>query len=745
VPFASVIVDIPTRALREPFTYAIPDELVSELSIGCAVLVDFGNRPAVGWVIDLLMSTELERVRPLRSVLSAALFDSTSALLALEVARDYCAPPIEALRLFLPPGAAPRLAKRTVDGVETWALEEPSVGPVDERWVERVPESDFRPARNATMQRALLDALVEGPVSAAELRAALGSVDGALRRLESTGSVRIEERRRFRASHGAGRPAPRHGALSDGQTEALRAIANATVGETILLDGVTGSGKTEVYLRSIESCVERSLSAVVLVPEISLTPQTVGRFRTRFGASIAVLHSRLGAGERRDEWDRIASGEARVVIGARSALFAPIQNLGIIVIDEEHSSSYKQGQAPRYDARSVAARVAKARSAVLVLGSATPSMEMREAAERGELTRIALPERVGGGVLPVAQIVDMGVEFNAGHRSMFSRPLTQALLETAEAGHRAVLLLNRRGFASFLLCRECGYVPTCESCSTSLTFHDAGRPRLVCHHCGAIHTPPATCPDCGGPYLRQFGAGTQRVEAELRELLPDTPIVRMDADTTTGKGGHERVLTEFESLPGGVLIGTQMVAKGLDYPDVALVGVLNADTTLHLPDFRSAERTYQLLAQVAGRAGRGDIKGRVVIQTYWPDHPAIRSAAFHDPESFYLDEAITRKELRYPPFGRLANVVVSGVDEAAVKRSAEILAAALKASAGEKIEVLGPCTAPLARVKRQHRWHVLVRGARDTSLSSLVCEALEEVPRADGVSLAPDIDPADLL
>lgn len=745
MPFASVIVDIPTRALREPFTYGIPAELIGDIAVGCAVLVDFGRRPAVGWVVGVADSTELAQVKPLNAILSPSMFDAVGAQLALEIAREYCAPPVEALRLFLPPGAAPRLVRRQTEAGEAWILEEPSVGPVDERWVELAAESEFRPARNATMQRAVLDALAEGPVSAAELRATLGSVDGALRRLEATGAVRIQERRRYRAVHGALRAAPRHGELSQGQSNALEAIAGAAPGETILLDGVTGSGKTEVYLRAIESCVERDLAAVVLVPEISLTPQTVGRFRTRFGASIAVLHSRLGAGERRDEWDRIASGEARVVIGARSALFAPVRNLGIIVIDEEHSSSYKQGQAPRYDARSVALQVARARGCVLVLGSATPSMEMRDAADRGVITRVAMPERVGGGVLPEAHVVDMGSEFNAGHRSMFSRPLTEALLETAKAGHRAVLLLNRRGFASFLLCRECGYVPTCESCSISLTFHDTGRPRLVCHHCGAVRTPPATCPDCSGPYLRQFGAGTQRVETELRELLPDTPIVRMDADTTTGKGGHERVLTEFESVSGGVLIGTQMVAKGLDYPDVALVGVLNADTTLHLPDFRSAERTYQLLSQVAGRAGRGDVSGRVIIQTYWPDHPAVRSASMHDPDSFYANEAVSRKELRYPPYGRLANVVVSGIDNGAVKQAAEQLAAELGSHPNADIEILGPCTAPLARVKRQHRWQVLLRGPRDAALPEIVCGALERVRRVEGVSFAPDIDPTDLL
>jgi primosomal protein N' (replication factor Y) (superfamily II helicase) len=559
--------------------------------------------------------------------------------------------------------------------------------------------------------------------------------------------VRVESRRRMRDAGVRERPAPRHRTLTDGQTQALSAIAEslaAKSGEVILLDGVTGSGKTEIYLRAIEGVLELGRSACVLVPEISLTPQTVGRFRTRFGDEVAVLHSRLSAGERFDQWDLVRTGAARIVVGARSALFAPHKDLGLIVIDEEHESSYKQGSAPRYHARDVAVHLASLTGATLVLGSASPSMESRRQCQTGRWKRVELPQRATGGQLPPVTVVDMTAEFADGHRSMFSRPLVAALKRVAERRQKAVLFLNRRGFASFLLCRDCGFVPECDSCATSLTYHEVGQ-RLACHHCGATRAVPPSCPRCGSPYLRQFGAGTQRVEAELAALLPDVPIVRMDADTTTGKGGHERALAHFEGLGTGVLLGTQMIAKGLDYPEVTLVGVINADTTLHLPDFRAAERTYQLLEQVAGRAGRGDEPGEVVIQTYWPDHPAIVAAAAHDPARFYAAEEPERRETHFPPYGRLANVLAWGKERADVAKAADGIADALRQRAPSDWEVIGPSPAPLSRLKGVWRWHILVKAPEDATMPETVSAALGAVKRIGGVFTAADIDPVDLL
>jgi primosomal protein N' (replication factor Y) len=789
---AQVVVDVPTRALTEPFDYAVPAELDEATITGAPVLVPFGGQRVVGYVVGRTSSTAFAgELRDIEAVLGGPLFGPHVPALASWIAHEYVCPLADAMRLFLPPGGSPsalavyRVAGerphgavqaaawdeveragevssaklRTLDpryagaasalaraGIlsREWRFRAAAVGAVDDRWAQLAVGSEFEPSARATAQRSVLEALANGPVRVAELSAELGSVDAPLRALVAAGAVTTEQRRRIRAPQFAVRSAPRHAVLSGGQCAALSALEDARPGSCVLLEGVTGSGKTEVYLRAIEDVVAGGGSAIVLVPEISLTPQTVGRFRARFGELVAVLHSRLSAGERYDQWDQVRTGDARVVVGPRSALFCPAHDLRLVVIDEEHDSSYKQGSAPRYHAREVARRLCAATGAVLVLGSATPSFESRNAAETGQFARVALPERVAGGSMPPVEIVDMAEEFREGHRSMFSRPLTAALLDVAARGAKAVLFLNRRGFASFVLCRECGYVPRCDNCSVALTYHEVGQ-RLVCHHCGATRPLPVRCPTCSSPYLRQFGTGTQRVESELQALVPDLPIVRMDADTTGGKGGHERRLVEFETLRSGVLLGTQMVAKGLDYPEVELVGVVNADTTLHMPDFRSGERTFQLLEQVAGRAGRGSAGGRVVIQTYWPDHPAILAAAAHDPEAFYRQELPLRAALRYPPCGRLARVVLTGRDNASVRSSAESVASALTAVAPEGVSVLGPSPAPLARVKESYRWHVLVKAPLETDLASLLWTGLTASQVSGGVSVAPDIDPMDMM
>ena len=744
--FAHVVVDIPARELDTHFDYLVPKEL-GDVGVGSCVLVDFANRPAVGYVLGLADSTAHDRVKPLRHVLGGPYFGAEGASVARWIAEEYAAPLSESVRLFTPPGGTPRLAKVAVAGGEEWVLRRAGVGPVDDRWALLTEAgAAFVPKANATMQRAVLDALNAGPVRVAELSADLGSVDSTLRRLQDLGVVEIEHRRRFRELGGEARPAPRPAHLTAGQVAALEAIEVAgTGGGVVVLDGVTGSGKTEVYLQSIERTLAEGRTACVLVPEIALTPQTVGRFRTRFGDDIAVLHSRLSPGERFDQWDRLRTRDARIVVGARSALFAPLQDLGLIVIDEEHEPSYKQGSSPRYHARDVAVRLAGEHGATLVLGSATPSLETLEKCESGQWTRVKLPERVSGRAMPSVEIVDMGREFAEGHRSMFSRPLLASLEGVIDRGEKAVLFLNRRGFASFLLCRECGFVPACDSCATSLTFHEVGS-RLACHHCGAVRAVPVECPRCGSPYLRKFGAGTQRVEAELAASVPGIPVVRMDADTTQGKGGHERALAAFEGIEGaGVLLGTQMIAKGLDYPEVTLVAVIDADTTLHLPDFRASERTYQLLEQVAGRGGRGERPGHVVIQTYWPDHPAVQAVAAHDPESFHETERAARRELGYPPFGRLANLLVWGRDSGAVARSAEALCRLMQEGLPQGWTLVGPSPAPLSRLKGNWRWHVLLKAPQNAKVGPFLADVLRKAPRENGVLLTADIDPADLL
>ena len=739
---ARVIVDVPARALSEPFDYLVPEELRDRVGVGCPVAVPLGPRRCVGYVVGLADSTDYAgQLRPIDAVLGVPVFAVEALSLAEWIAAEYVAPLSEAMRLFLPPGGAPRVV-RTPAG---WSYEGRQMAPASEKLVTRVEGSMFLPRGNAHVQRAVLDALTAGPLTTAELAADIPGAAGAVAALEKLGAVSSVERRKYRLPGGRSGPPVTH-QHTDEQSRAIDAIV-ASVGSgggVVLLEGVTGSGKTEVYLAAIEQVLRQGRSAIVLVPEISLTPQTVGRFRSRLGDDVAVIHSRLSAGERFDQWQLALDGAVRVVVGARSALFAPLPDVGLVVIDEEHEPSYKQGQSPRYHAREVAERLCSSAGATLVLGSATPSLEALYRAETGRYTHVRLTHRVGGGTPPAIEVVDMTAEFSGGNRSIYSASLVGALKETASRREKAVLFLNRRGFASFVLCRECGFVPECDSCSVSLTYHDDSG-RLECHHCGSSKALPVTCPRCGSAYLRKFGAGTQRAESDLLALVPELHVVRMDADTTSRKGGHERALLEFESHESAVLLGTQMIAKGLDYPDVTLVGVLNADTSMHVPDFRAAERTYQLLEQVSGRAGRGTRPGRVIIQTYWPDHPAVRAVLSSDAEVLYAAEREDRAVLGFPPFGRIANIVASGRSAQAVREVAHAAADALRGAMPEGFSLVGPAPAPIMRVKGNWRWHLLLKAQPGADLPGLLARALEPVQVPEGVTRIVDVDPVGML
>ncbi len=808
---ASVILDIPTQALDAPYTYAVPESIDNEswrmdgemgdesscavlphpdcsgdetfasvrggsalnldgaaVEVGCAVLVSFGHRKAVGFVValeeadpdawNLKEGGKPRRLKPIERVLSKPYFDEEAAACAQWLSERYLAPLSSCVRLFTPPGGVPRVVKTRAGG---WRIEEPAVGEVDDRWVVPLEGlASFQPRKNAVKQAAIVQALRAGELRVAELTAEFGAVSAPLKALEAQGVVRIESRRRMRGLQTltafVPSPKPR---LTVGQAEALAAIDAARergLGEVVVVDGVTGSGKTEVYLQAIEATLAAGRTACVLVPEISLTPQTVARFRGRFGETVAVMHSRMGQGERFDQWDFVRSGQARVVVGARSALFAPLRNVGLVVIDEEHEGSYKQDSAPRYVARDVAAWMVRRSGGALVLGSATPSIEALYAcAKDASWRRVALPERANGKPLPKVEVVDMAKEFHGGSRSMFSSRLTHALEEELACGRKAVLLLNQRGFAKFLLCRDCGFVPECPSCSTSLTYHEKGC-LLACHHCGYRTPAPPVCPECGSPYLKKFGAGTQRVEAELRALLdamphvgPDVPIVRMDADTTSGKGAHQRLLEQFAAAGAAVLLGTQMIAKGLDFEDVTLVGVINADTQLHLPDYRAGERTFSLIEQVAGRAGRAQLPGRVLVQTYEADAVAIRAAAAYDRPLFLRDELPKRKMLGYPPYVRMANVLVWGKDEDGVRRVAtdlcKDLCARVRDFGGEGWTVLpaGPCV--LAKLRGSFRRHIVVKCPLDADLSGVLLPLFRARKADPAANVAVDVDPEDLL
>ena len=478
-----------------------------------------------------------------------------------------------------------------------------------------------------------------------------------------------------------------------------------------LIHGVTGSGKTEIYMKIIEECINRGRTAIMMVPEISLTPQTIDRFIGRFGTEqIAVLHSKLSLGERYDEWMRIRKGEVKIVIGARSAIFAPVENLGAIVLDEEHETTYKSDMTPKYDAVEVAIRRAKKNQAVVLLGSATPSLVSSNKAKKGDFQQILLKERYNGTPLPDVEIIDMREELKQGNKSIFSVALYHEIKKNLEDKKQVILFLNRRGYSTFVSCRSCGYVMKCRECGISLTYHKA-RNEAVCHFCGQSQKVPTLCPDCGGKYIKHFGTGTEKVEELTRQIFPDYQIDRLDLDTTTKKGSIDKILNSFRKGKTNILIGTQLVAKGLDFSNVGLVGIISADITLNVPDFRSAERTFQLITQAAGRAGRGEQRGKVFIQTYHPDHYAILAAADHDYETFYRWESMLRQQLGYPPYSDLFQVVLSAEKETDALELCRQVAEAFIRGVGEKERcyVLGPQAAPMNKVKGLYRYQLMIK------------------------------------
>ncbi len=524
-----------------------------------------------------------------------------------------------------------------------------------------------------------------------------------------------------------------------------------------LLHGVTGSGKTEVYLRAIDNTLGRGRSSIVLVPEIALTPQMVQRFKSRLGDEVAVLHSGLGLGERYDQWRGIREGRYKVVIGARSALFAPLADLGLVIIDEEHETTYKEGSAPRYNAGRVALELARLKKALVIYGSATPSLESRFLAERGDFSYLRLPGRIDDRPLPQAEVVDMRELGDSGYHTLVSPRLASALAGVYKAGEQAILFLNRRGFARFLQCHGCGHIFQCPNCSVSLCYHSR-EGYLLCHHCDWRSLPPFTCPECGKSEHRYTGAGTERIEAELKRLLPDLQTIRMDADTTRRKDSHWNILEHFRSGKAQVLLGTQMIAKGLDIPNVTLVGIISADTALGLPDFRAGERTFQLLTQVSGRAGRGSRHGRVIVQTFNPDHYAIRAAVAGDEAAFYRREIELRRDADYPPFCSLVNLVITGKNEEDCINISEWMGVLLKEKlpADTGIAVLGPAPAPLSRLKGRYRYHLTLKSPVPQSLDGLNdCLISYESFRTsycrkkgmakEDISLIVDVDPVNML
>jgi primosomal protein N' (replication factor Y) len=788
---AQVIVDVRHDAVDRPFTYRVPPDL--QAPVGSRVVVPFGGRRVTGYCVGTTSVPPDGEIKAIEQVLDEEplLTPEMTALAEWGASRFLCRR-LDFLLSMLPPTAR-RAAKKwvTFTGLQEQAsapalsqLREKGKVPLVKwlaqfreisrdgllrRWQQSgiisITEEENRAGRPRTIPVASLagsDAAddVTGRKQAQALRhlteygatpvgrlAELGISCDTLRRLAQKGLVVINRlpvsRRPEAECDEQVKPVM---PLTAAQRQALAEIEAAMAGmapSTVLLHGVTGSGKTEVYLQAIAGCLAKGRGSIMLVPEISLTPQMIDRFTARFGDLVAVLHSRLSDGERYDEWRRVKVGRARVVVGARSAVFAPLDNIGLIIVDEEHDHSYKQEETPRYHTRDVAQWRARHHGAAVVLGSATPSLESYRLAEEGDYSLCRLPSRIYDRPLPPVEIVDLRRELREGHRSVFSRPLLSALAETVAAGRQAILFLNRRAYATFVLCRECGFVLRCPDCQVALKYHAAGQ-ELRCHYCEHRQPYPLACPGCAGRYIRHFGTGTQRVEEELQRAFPEWRLARLDADTAARKGAHRRILSAFRRGEYQVLVGTQLVTKGLDFPNVTLVGVITADTALNLPDFRAGERTFQLLTQVAGRAGRGEAGGRVVVQTYAPDHYAVLAAKTHDFEGFYRQELKARAELGYPPFGCLVRFLFSGSGEDDVTQAAELLADFLQPQA----EILGPAPCPLSRLRGRFRWQVV---ARDVSLEKLLAmgrEAASFFRNSDPVGdvrLTVDVDPQNLL
>jgi primosomal protein N' (replication factor Y) len=633
--------------------------------------------------------------------------------------------------------------------------------------------------RRAPRQAELMEILLnQGPLPLTDLVKKLGVSRQTLRVLLDKGFIKkiagpaLDPENSFQAVEGSFGSFNREPTLdlTPEQKQALEYIRHVLIqvdagiqAPPIVLHGVTGSGKTEVYLQAIESVLNQGRTAIVLVPEISLTPQTAERFRQRFGPQVAVMHSRMTLKERQYEWSRLKEGIVDIVVGARSALFAPLDRLGLIVLDEEHENSYKQDAAPRYHAREVAIKRAELTGAVVLLGSATPTLETYYQTQKGPFHLLELTKRVESRPLPKIEVVDLRQELKEGNRSMFSRLLQTNLAEVLHKGEQAILFLNRRGFSSFVNCRSCGLVMRCSNCAVSLTYHSPNH-LLRCHYCNYQRQLPPRCPECGSNYLRHFGIGTQRVEEEVRSFFPEARILRVDVDTTTGRDSYAEFFQAFKGREIDILVGTQLIAKGLDFPGVTLVGVITADTSLNLPDFRAAERTFQLLTQVAGRAGRGDRLGKVILQTYSPEHYSVLTAQYQDFKAFYRAEIQNRIQWQYPPCWAMVRVLVSGISENQVQMAAELLGRYLEKRIVEKnknenienleagfnplIEVLGPSAAPLIRIRGNYRWQMLVKGEDRSLIRKVVQQAIldfKENNQGRQVNVVVDVDPVNVL
>jgi primosomal protein N' (replication factor Y) (superfamily II helicase) len=741
--YVRVIID---RAIHRELDYAVPEGLMDRVGVGSRVRVPFRDKSALATVVAVTEQSEAKGIRPIEAVVGEAPILSEQLLeLGRWISAYYCCPIETVMRSLLP-----QVIRRAEIGWKKQLFVQPG-RKIDVEALEKL-------RRRAPRQAELLDAILrlENPIRASELLRQTSLDNQTLRALVKRGLVELREEAVVRDPHADEQfIATSNLTLNPEQTHALKEIRQALDSpensRPILLHGVTGSGKTEIYLQAIRAALDRGQTAIVLVPEISLTPQTVERFKGRFADeqdAVAVLHSHLSEGERHDEWHKIHSGRARIVIGARSAVFAPLKNLGLIVVDEEHETTYKQEEAPRYHARDVAIVRAKIEKCVAVLGSATPSLESYNNAGIGKYRLVTLTQRIDEKQMPLMRIVDLRQERRKEKAAtILSEKLRAAIADRMEKREQTILFLNRRGFSTSLLCSNCGEARNCPNCSVALTFHrhPAIAGRLSCHLCGHTAAVPKKCPACGQDALIYAGFGTEKVESIVSQIFPKAMVRRMDADSMTRKEAYRETLRNFRTGKIDILVGTQMIAKGLHFPNVTLVGIINADLALHLPDFRAGERTFQLLTQVAGRAGRGETSGEVFVQTYTPFSPSIQFARHHDFAGYFQQELEFRERCDFPPFKHAILITVRSGHEGRAKLSAETLQRRLKEALPKEF-ILGDATpAPLEKLQGQFRFHILIRGEAIMRLSRLVRETVDKLPFPEDVTVTVDVDPYQLL
>lgn len=746
--FAKVVVDIAYSNIFKAFTYSVPEGVC--LSLGMRVEVPFGRRKLFGVVVNLLDKSDIDesKLKPiLRTLESYPAIMPELILLAKQMAEEAHASVADILRLMLP--AEMRRGTINIKQEKYYSLIQPAPDNLQEL---------INKFGSIKKKGLILALLADGSAKTAkDLSEYMNSPYQALKSLEESGYIKSELKEVFRHPYSKYTKSVSDPDLMPQQKEALSIIREErSFGRrAFLLHGVTGSGKTEVYIRLVQAMLKEGRGVIILVPEISLTPQMVRWFKERFHDTAAVMHSRLSAGERFDEWRRVRLGDAKLVIGARSAIFAPVQNLGLIVVDEEHENTYQSDRFPQYDARRVAELRANNEGAIYLLASATPSVSSFSKALHGEICLIEMPRRVMNRPLPEVSVVDMCKELQSGNNSMFSKLLLSKIEYHLSQGNQIILFLNRRGHSTFVSCRNCGYVIKCDNCDISMCYHSAykyEKESIKCHICGATKSLPKRCPSCSSPYIRYFGGGTQKVEEELKKKFRNVKTLRMDFDTTSTKNAHERILEDFRAGKAEVLIGTQMITKGLDFPNVTLVGVISADITLFLPDYRAPERTFQLLTQVAGRAGRAESEGEVVIQTYKPNHTIIQDAANQDFRAFFTKEIERRKQGFYPPYTQIVRLLFEGKNDAATDRLCTRLFDELKAFIAqhpelrEHIIMYHKDEAGVKRIKNKYRYQILLKLFNNKEIEKLKAfvESLSHQEDKD-INIYFEVDPINMM